>query len=262
MEITNYSADEKLDVPVLNSLAPIWPFRLIIVGSGGSGKTNIALNLIYKYIPFNTLTVFARHLDNHQYKALMDQCEKTEAKRDEHFSFFSDDLNECPPVSGFNKENRNLVVFDDWAGLSAHEQMPVVEYFIRGRHQNISSMYLTQSYHRVPKTARLQASMVLLFKGLNEHDKKAVYNDLISVMTYKQFDALYREITSQPYGFLCIDLQRPELHLRSGFDKIWVDDSSILKSHVGTVPVVREAHQNPLRHVPQSDKATKKPQGK
>ena len=206
-----------------NMLAPQWCFRIIFVGKSGSGKTMTMLNLLYRYLDFDTLTVYARHLDNPQYQDLRDKIEKAEEDQDEESrTFFSSTLKDYLPVESYNPENQNLVIFDDFASLSERELQPVCDMWIRGRHRSISSMFLTQSYKKLPKTARLQATMIVLFKGLNEADKKSVWADHVSSMPYKEFDELYHVCTDPKFGFMVIDLENPDFHIRRGFDEIYI----------------------------------------
>lgn len=225
MEIRDLTPKSKISViQAKNELAPQWPFRCIIIGASGSGKTNVLMNLIQLYLNFNTLTVFARHLDNDQYQDLMDIVEQTEKDRKETFAFFSDDLSELPAVNDFSRENANLVVFDDWAALEQHEHKPINDYFIRGRHKNMSVLYLSQSYKALPAKARKQANFFCLFNGMTEDDRKDFHSDWIHNMPFKEFDKIYKEITQKPHGFMVVDEQRPNLHIREGFDKIYVPE--------------------------------------
>ena len=57
---------ERQDVN-LNQLAPRWPFRMVVCGASGCGKTNMVIDLIERFLPWQALGVYARHLDNKQY---------------------------------------------------------------------------------------------------------------------------------------------------------------------------------------------------
>jgi len=52
--------------------------------------------------------------------------------------------NEIKPVSEMNNGNQKLVIFDDF--VCEKNQAPLTDYFIRGRHQNCSVIYLSLSY--------------------------------------------------------------------------------------------------------------------
>lgn len=225
-----------------HDLAPQFPYRLCIVGASGSGKTFHMLGLL-PHLHYDTLTVLARHIDNPQYSTLRSICEdieeaasKESGGQETKFSFFSDNLEDAPEVDSFNPQNQNLVIIDDFAGLPDNKLRYVVDMFIRGRHKGCSPCYLTQSYHRLPKTARLSCSYIVLFRGLNFDDKKAVYKDHLGDMTFDEFDHLYHACTDGQYGYMVLDLVNPKLGIRRTWDEIYVRPknnslSSNIKTH-------------------------------
>ena len=65
------------------------------------------------------------------------------------------------------KENKILIVFDDMiADMIQNKKLNsiVTELFIRGRKLNISLVFNTQSYFKVPKDIRLNTTYILLQK--------------------------------------------------------------------------------------------------
>ena len=100
--------------------------------------------------------------------------------------------------------------------------MHIVDYFVRGRHKGISSIYASQQYHRIPKTIRLQATHIVLYKGLAGRDIEDVYDDFITVMTKKEFIQFYKEATKKEHSFIVVDNVEPKLHLRKGWDEIYI----------------------------------------
>ena len=64
-----------------------------------------------------------------------------------------------------DKENNTLIVFDDMIAHMINDKKLnsiVTELFIRGRKLNISLIFITQSYFKVPKDVRLNTSHFLL----------------------------------------------------------------------------------------------------
>ena len=79
------------------------------------------------------------------------------------------------------------------------------ELFIRCRKQNISLVFITQSYFTVPKDVRLNSTHYLIMKI---NDRKELQNIGINHSTdtdYKDFVKIYRECTTKPYSFLTIN---------------------------------------------------------
>lgn len=225
--------DDKPQFRNINKLAPQFPYRCLVIGKSGSGKSNLVLNMLYKYLDFDTLTVYAKHIDNPEYSKLQEDLEKhfeeaNENKKDtediERPFFFTNTLEKFIPIECYSTENQNLLLFDDLAGLPERQQQPIVDVYIRGRHRNISSIYISQSYKRIPKTVRLQANYVIVFKGLNEMDLKSLYGDFVSKgLPYEDFKSLYHHCTNKKYDFMVLDCENMDLHLRYKFDSVWID---------------------------------------
>lgn len=223
MEITNLQPKKKKEYRNRNAFAPQWPFRCILLGTTGSGKTNILRNLLMKdFLDYDTLTVYAKELESDEYLDLMDLVEAAEEEHGQAMSYFTDSLDKFVPLEEYCKDNQNIIVFDDFAAEPGTQQQCVIECFIRGRHHNISTFYLTQALHAVPKKARLQASMVIIFKGANDDDKRELWKDYCSNLKWDEFDHIYHECTDEDHGFMVIDVKEPKLRIRKGFDQIYV----------------------------------------
>ena len=68
-------------------------------------------------------------------------------------------------------ERKKLIVFDDMIAdmINNKKLNPIVtELFIRGRKLNISIVFITQSYFKVPKDVRLNSTHFFIMKILNK----------------------------------------------------------------------------------------------
>src|SRR5438132_5565420 len=101
---------------------PQWPFRLLICGSSGAGKTNLLLNLILQYLNYDRLFVYAKDLSEPKYEYLqelfndddVDNEEDSEEEEEEVSAaalFSSDD--KVISVDDLDANKQNLIVFDD-----------------------------------------------------------------------------------------------------------------------------------------------------
>ena len=66
-----------------------------------------------------------------------------------------------------DKERKILIVFDDMIADMIHNKKLnsiVTELFIRGRKLNISLVFITQSYFKVPKDVRLNSTHFFIMK--------------------------------------------------------------------------------------------------
>ena len=86
-----------------------------------------------------------------------------------------------------DKERKILIVFDDMiADIIENKKLNsiVTELFIRGRKSNISLVFITQSYIRVPKDVRLNTTHFFIKKISNyrEHQQIAISHYQILVL--------------------------------------------------------------------------------
>ena len=107
-----------------------------------------------------------------------------------------------------DKDNKNLIVFDDMiADMINNKKLNsiVTELFIRGRKLNISLVFITQSYFKVPKDVRLNTTHFLISKIPNKRELQQIAINHSSDISTKDFINIYRECTGKPYSFLVND---------------------------------------------------------
>ena len=92
------------------------------------------------------------------------------------FIKYSNDIrNVYKNIDDYNpdKENKILIVFDDMIADMIHNKKLnsiVTELFIRGRKLNISLVFITQSYFKVPKDVRLNTTHFFIAKIPNKRE--------------------------------------------------------------------------------------------
>ena len=107
-----------------------------------------------------------------------------------------------------DKENKILIAFDDMIADMIHNKnlnSIVTELLIRGRILNISLLFITQSYFKVPKDVRLNTSHIFIIKILNKRDLQQIPINQSSDISTKDFSSIYRKCRNEPYSFLVID---------------------------------------------------------
>jgi hypothetical protein len=206
-----------------NHLMPKHPFRLVISGESGCGKTNLLLNMIIKYLSFDSLFVCAKDLQEKSYQELKEyyellndktiiqavkkipNVERNLNKQTE----FCDNLDDMKNVDELDDNTRNLIIFDDC--ITEKNQELIEEMFTRGRKKNASVVYITQSFYRVPKIIRDNSNYFIFYK-LHLRNLKRILKE-IDGYEIPDFEL-------NPFDFFMLDRKNPKLKFRKNFDPI------------------------------------------
>ena len=81
----------------------------------------------------------------------------------------------------------------------------IKELFFRARKINISVVFITQSYFRALKDARLNSTHYILMKIGNKKEQKIIAEEKSGHLDYKDFLKIYNYCTKVPYSFMTID---------------------------------------------------------
>lgn len=188
--------------------------RALIVGPSNCGKTNIMLSLIESPngLKFKNIYIYSKSLNQPKYKYLSRLISSVKGMG---LYTFSDNEHVIPPEKA--KVN-SIMIFDD---VACEKQNNIRSYFCMGRHKDIDSFYLCQTYTHIPKhLVRDNANMIILFKQ-DELNLKHIYNDHVgSDMSLNMFRYICGECWKDKYGFLIIskDDEMKQGRYRKGFD--------------------------------------------
>ena len=222
-----FKSSSSVKYPNYDKLRIDLPFRMLIVGSSGSGKTNALLNLIKHIGAFDRIYLYAKNLTEPLYRYLVEICKQVEKKIGSEVLTMSTDVADMPAVDSFDPKKNNLVIFDDQVAEAVSKQKAISELFIRGRKSNISAVYLSQSYFATPQLIRKNVDYIMLKKINTAKDLKRIvaeYN--LSDATPEQLMALYKAIVSKGMNnWLLIDLnaQNPAFKYRFNYKPISIE---------------------------------------
>ena len=187
---------------------------MLIIGPSGFGKTNTLLHLINNFHPIDKISLYAKDTDEKKYQYLINKREQAGIKNlNDPLAFieYSNDMNDVlEDINNYNK-NRNkkvLIIFDDTiADIVRSEKFKVIvkELFIRCRKINISIVFITQSYFRTPKDARLSSTHYILMKIGNKKELKIIAEENSGHLDFKAFLKIYNYCTNEPYSFMMVD---------------------------------------------------------
>ena len=87
-----------------------WPFRMLIIGPSGFGKTNTLLQLINNFHPIDKIYLYAKNTDEKKYQYLINKREQARIKNlnDPHaFIEYSNDMNDVLEDNNNYNKSRN-----------------------------------------------------------------------------------------------------------------------------------------------------------
>ena len=104
---------------------------------------------------------------------------------------------EIIPVDDLENETQKITIFDDL--VCEKKQKPLIDYFIRGRHENCSVIYLSQSFYKTPKDIRLNCSNFCVYEFPSSNERNLISREL--QVTKEQ----YQKATQKTFSFLYVD---------------------------------------------------------
>ena len=197
---------------------PGHPYRILIIGGSGSGKTNLLLNLIENQPYIDKIYIYPKDQYESKYQYLINKREGVginHFKDPKAFIEYSNDMHDVyKNIDDYNpdKENKILIVFDDMIADMIHNKKLnsiVTELSIRGRKLNISPVFITQTYFKVPKDVRLNTSHFFIAKISSKRELQQIAINQSSDINTKDFVNIYRKYTFEPYSFLVNDTTLP-----------------------------------------------------
>lgn len=168
--------------------------------TSNGGKTNLMLNLLYSLqgLKFENIYLFSKTLNQPHYIQLTNILRALP-----EIGFYKYENSDDVPLPYETKPN-SIMIFDD---IACDKQDRIRMFFSTGRHNDIDSFYLSQSYCLIPKhLIRDCANLIILFRQ-DTLNMKRIYEDHVNVdMSFTQFKEMCSTSWNHtPYGFLVID---------------------------------------------------------
>jgi len=191
------------------------PFRMLIIGGSGAGKTQTLMNLLHNFgETFQNIYVITKNRDEPLYNYLADKTKKSGGVE------ILEGISNAPDLDKLDKEEQTLIVMDDL--VLERNQALLEQYFIRARKQNCSLIYISQSYYAVPKMIR-QNLTYLIIKRLNTlGDLFRIMREYSLGVDKGEMKKIYDASTDTKQNFLMVDLEEaPESRFRKNFNEIY-----------------------------------------
>lgn len=214
-----------------------------ITGSGGSGKTNLLLNLfkstkcyrnkfhrIHYFCPpssFNSIAdhPFAKHEEVYHdltvqhlaniYNELVQMKSVHEKKEKKPCNVYDDDDEGSESDSSDDEAEiqYTCVILDDWADKlkDIDIQKMLNKMLIKARHLCCSFIFTLQTYYYFPKNLRKQLTYITIFKPKNNEEAYSIANELLNL---KKDDAIkvFDYVFDKPYMHLDIDTTNDKIY--------------------------------------------------
>ena len=182
--------------------------------SSGSGKTNALLNLKDNQPDINKTYLYTKDPYEAKYQFVSNKRKSTGLKHLDdpkafiEYSNYMQDVYKNIEEYNPGKERKILIVFDDMiADMINNKKLNsvVTKLFIRGKKINISLVFITQSYVKVPKDVRLNSTHFFIMKIPNKRELQQIALNHSSDIDFKDFIKIYKKCTAEPYSFLVND---------------------------------------------------------
>ena len=182
---------------------PDHPYKILIIGGSGSGKTNALLNLINNQPDIDKIYLYAKDPFEAKYQYLINKREKVGLDHfddPQHFMEYSNDMQDVyKNIEDYNpiKKRQVLIVFDEMIAdmINNNKLNPIVtELFIRDRKLNISIVFIMQSYFKVPIDVRLNSTHCFIMKSPSKRELQQIVLNHSSDIEFKDFMKIYKKI--------------------------------------------------------------------
>ena len=105
------------------------------------------------------------------------------------------------------KNKRNLIILDDLMD-EASKSLKITHLFTRGRHDNLSMIYLTQRlFHKNQRALSVNSNYMVIFKNSQDNSQYATIARQIRLGKVNFFMWAYKDATSSLNIYLMLDLK-------------------------------------------------------
>jgi len=192
------------------------PFRMIIVGETGAGKTQLTLDILRVTNCFDEVYVFSPFGEKDKlWNLAKERFTRGPFLVTTNFSDIPD------PTQEMTDEKQKVVIFDDAIGCSPAVNRSISLYNTGSRKMNVSVINIYQTYFNVPRITRLNPKYVVLLAGINTTDINNFKDIARKYGNVQQIMDMYKRCQGDPDDFFWIDCNGPpDQRWRRGFSKV------------------------------------------
>ena len=202
-----HTNETKIDHNSKGPYIPDHPYRILIVGGSGSGKTNALFNLINNQPDIDKIYVYAKNPYKAKYQYLINKREKVGLNHYDDpkaFMEYSNDMQDVyKNIQDYNpRKNREILIvfYDMIANMVNNKKLnPIVS----------ELFFITQSYFKVPKDVRLNSTRFFIMKIPNKTELQKIALNHSSDIEFKYFMKIFKKYIAEPYSYLVNDTTLP-----------------------------------------------------
>ena len=211
---------------------PKVPFRALIFGPSGSGKSVLLVSLIldiYRNV-FQRVYVFSPSVNHDSIwlpvkKYVKDELNVNEEKETCFFEEYkTEDLMKIidtqTKVTKYLKDKKEkklfniLVILDDIADapeIARHNKL-LQSLYVRGRHAGISVVTASQKAFILHPVIRVNATQLFIFRLRNKKELDSIIEELGALTDPKTLLEIYHTATAEDFNFLYVDLMKKNIN--------------------------------------------------
>lgn len=191
--------------------------RCGIFGPSGAGKSNILLTILVHVRPFTNLYLCSKTGYQEKYQTLHELVQTYNLGRKRrkqikiHYIVQVENLPEPEKV-----EPGSIVIFDD---ILTEKQDRIANFFLRGRHRDISCFYLSQAYTKIPKKTGIRENFnyLIIFRQ-DLVNLRQIFTEYVSDLNFERFRNICNDCWRDPYSFLVIDVENEKCKYKKKFE--------------------------------------------
>lgn len=206
------------------------PFRAIIASSSGSGKSNMALNLIYAMNQsFHKIILCVKSGDEPLYQFLKDKLEgRVEIFENGEIAPLIQDTEDTDKniIKGGYRMSK-LIIFDDLMLENKATQELISQFYIRGRKFGYSCIYISQSFYAIPINIRKNSNYFILGGGLLSRDLKSILSSTAGSSdknSLREFETAYKKFTAKHMTVCIIEVDKKIARAKINIKELTDDD--------------------------------------
>lgn len=226
MKLEIYEPDIKADkkLKILAKEIPKPPFRWVIIGPSGSGKSNLIKNIAFNFYKkyFDEIYIFIMSKDDAIEYEKLSHSARISKKTQIITKIDLDEIGELyfdiEEDNAYKKsKDRILFVFDDAIidNISNHYKKNIIDrLFVAGRHANVSTIISTQKYKMLNANMRMTNANVVTVFNSNAKELQQIADEHNNLLNTNDMYEMLKELTKERFSFMTIDYTKKNLHDR------------------------------------------------